>query len=69
MKKFKVLKEFNDIHTSKAYEVGSTHEVSDERFEEIQTNLAKHDSEFIQEVKVRKTKKKAETPVSEEEGA
>lgn len=66
MKKFKVLKEFNDIHTSKAYEFGSTHEVNDERFEEIQFNLSKHDDEFIQEVKVRKTKKKAETPAKEE---
>lgn len=67
MKKFKVLKEFKDIHTGDKYQVDSTVEVSDERFAEIQGNLSKHDDEYIKEVKPRK-KKKAEQP-TEEEGA
>ena len=68
MKKFEVLKEFKDIHSKEVYKVSSVQEVSDERFEEIQKNLAKHDGEFIKEIKQRKRKKKAEQP-SEEEGA
>lgn len=66
MKKFKVLKEFKDIHTSETYEVGSTVEVSNERFTEIQTNLARQEDVYVEEVKTRKTKKKAETPAKEE---
>lgn len=68
MKKFKVIKEFKDVHSGEKYKVDSIVEVSDERFEEIQGNLSKHDDEFIQEVKPRKSKKKAEQP-TEEEGA
>lgn len=68
LKKFKVIKEFKDIHSGDKYIVDSTVEVSDERFEEIQANLSKHDDEYIQEVKPRKSKKKAEQP-TEEEGA
>lgn len=67
MKKFKVLKEFKDIHTGDKYKVDSTVEVSDERFAEIQANLSKHDDEYIKEVKSRKSKKKEVPP--EEEGA
>lgn len=68
MKKFKVTKRFKNIHTNEFYEVDTIHEVTDERFEEIQANLSKHDEEYIKEVKPRKSKKKAEQP-TEEEGA
>lgn len=68
MKKFKVLKEFKDIHTGDKYQVDSTVEVTNERFEEIQGNLSNYDDEYIKEVKPRKSKKKAEQP-TEEEGA
>lgn len=68
MKKFKVLKEFKDIHTADKYQVDSTVEVTNERFEEIQGNLSNYDDEYIKEVKPRKSKKKAEQP-TEEEGA
>lgn len=67
MKKFKVLKEFKDIHTGDKYQVDSTVEVTNERFEEIQGNLSNYDDEYIKEVKPRK-RKKAEQP-TEEEGA
>lgn len=68
LKKFKVLKEFKDIHSGDKYQVDSTVEVSDERFTEIQANLSNYDDKFIKEVKPRKSKKKAEQP-TEEEGA
>ena len=68
LKKFKVLKEFKDIHTGDKYQVDSTVEVTNERFEEIQGNLSNYDDEYIKEVKPRKSKKKAEQP-TEEEGA
>lgn len=49
--KIKVLKEFQDIHTSHLYEEGDVIEVSDERYEEMRKNLSAYDYEYIEEVK------------------
>nr|DAJ36327.1 MAG TPA: hypothetical protein [Caudoviricetes sp.]DAK47872.1 MAG TPA: hypothetical protein [Caudoviricetes sp.]DAN32080.1 MAG TPA: hypothetical protein [Caudoviricetes sp.] len=49
--KIKVLKEFQDIHTSHLYEEGDVVEVSEERYEEMTKNLSAYDYEYIEEVK------------------
>lgn len=49
--KIKVLKEFQDIHTSHLYEEGDVVEVSEERYEEMRKNLSAYDYEYIEEVK------------------
>lgn len=48
--KIKVLKEFQDIHTSHLYEEGDVIEVSDERYEEMTKNLSEYDYKYIEEV-------------------
>jgi hypothetical protein len=48
--KIKVLKEFQDIHTSHLYEEGDIIEVSDERYEEMTKNLSEYDYKYIEEV-------------------
>ncbi len=40
MKRYKVLKTFRDKHTKEVYEAGKSIELSDERAEEIVTNLS-----------------------------
>lgn len=48
--KIKVLKEFQDIHTSHLYEEGDVVEVSEERYEEMTKNLSEYDYKYIEEV-------------------
>nr|DAD65031.1 MAG TPA: hypothetical protein [Caudoviricetes sp.]DAI04143.1 MAG TPA: hypothetical protein [Caudoviricetes sp.]DAX76556.1 MAG TPA: hypothetical protein [Caudoviricetes sp.] len=48
--KIKVLKEFQDIHTSHLYGEGDVVEVSEERYEEMRKNLSAYDYEYIEEV-------------------
>lgn len=48
--KIKVLKEFQDIHTSHLYQEGDIIEVSDERYEEMTKNLSEYDYKYIEEV-------------------
>lgn len=55
MAQYKVLKEFKDIHTKDLYKVDSTIDVTKERANEIEANLARLGGGFIEPVKVKLT--------------
>lgn len=48
MAKYKILKEFKDVHTKDIYKKGDLIEFSEERVSEIETNLEKHGGRFIE---------------------
>ncbi len=50
-----MLKEFKDIHTKDLYKVDSTIEITKERVEEIEANLARLGGGFIEPVKSKLT--------------
>lgn len=55
MAQYKVLKTFKDIHTKDLYKVGSTIDLTKERADEIEANLARLGGGFIEPVKTKLT--------------
>lgn len=55
MAQYKVLKTFKDIHTKDLYKVDSTIDVTKERADEIEANLARLGGGFIEPVKTKLT--------------
>ena len=53
MAKFKVNKEFRDIHTKEVYEKGATIEMTVKRAEEVEKNL---DATFIERVEEKRNR-------------
>lgn len=55
MAQYKVLKTFKDIHTKDLYKVDSTIDLTKERADEIEANLARLGGGFIEPVKTKLT--------------
>lgn len=55
MAQYKVLKTFKDIHTKDLYKVDSTIDITKERADEIEANLARLGGGFIEPVKTKLT--------------
>ena len=55
--KIRILREFEDIHTSQLYSVGDEFEVSVERYEEMLENLSEYGDDFLEKIEEATTEK------------
>lgn len=60
MAKYKVLKQFRDVHTKEVYEENQVIEMSEKRAEEAIKNLEKYDGEFLERIENKKDEKQQE---------
>lgn len=55
--KIRILREFEDIHTSQLYSVGDVVEVSEKRYEEMLENLSEYGDDFLEKIEEATTEK------------
>lgn len=55
--KIRILREFEDIHTSQLYSVGDVLEVLEKRYEEMLENLSEYGEDFLEKIEEATTEK------------